>query len=97
MTLKLLGSKILVKPVQEEKQTASGLVLPASINTDKVRKGTVANVGNGDRQSDGKRVEMEVKINDSILYEYSEYATKEVSIDGEKYFLIDERDVIGIF
>ncbi len=94
--LKLLGSKVLIKVDDVETKTSSGLVLPSTVSNTKTRTGTVVAIGTGDRNSNGEKIPMEVKVDDKVMYNHAEYAITEVDYNGSKHILIDERDVIGI-
>lgn len=96
MQIQLLGAKVLVRGEDKENKTQSGIILPAGKGEEKIRLAEVVEVGNGIRDEDGKRVAMEVKKGDKIIYEHSSYGTKEVEIAGQKYFLVNESDIIGI-
>jgi chaperonin GroES len=94
--IKLLGSKILVKPEDTEKMTASGLVLPDNVTASKARAGIVVAIGTGDRNDKGDKVPMEVTVGDKVLYNHSDYGTSELEVEGVKHYIIEEREVIGI-
>jgi len=94
--IKLLGPKLLLKPVDIEKTTVSGLVLPDNVTASKARSGVVVAVGTGERNDKGERFPMEVKVGDKVLYNHSDYGSSELEVDGVKHFIVEERDVIGI-
>lgn len=94
--IKLLGAKLLIKPEDGEKKTASGLVLPDNVTASKARSGVVVAVGTGEKNDKGEKIPMEVSVGDKVLYNYTEYATNEIEVDSVKHFIIEERDVIGI-
>jgi len=93
MKLKPLGDRVLVQPVEEEEKTASGLVLPDTAS-EKPQEGSVLSVGPGRVLDSGKRVEMDVKAGDSVLF--AKYAGAEVKLDGEEYLVIRESDLLAI-
>jgi chaperonin GroES len=93
MTLKPLGDRLLVKPIEQEEKTASGIILPETAK-EKPQEGEVLAVGPGARKEDGARIEMDVKVNDVVLY--AKYAGTEVKIDGVKYLILRESDVLAI-
>jgi len=94
--IRLLGAKVLLRPVDIEKTTVSGLVLPDNVSVSKARSGEVVAIGNGERNEKGERMAMDVKVGDKVLYNHSEYGSSELEVDGVKHFIVEERDVIGI-
>ena len=94
MKIKPLSNKILIQPLEEEKTTKSGIVLPETAK-EKPMMGTIAAVGPGKFDEDGnKRVPMSVKVGDQVLYK--KYGPDEIEIDGKKYLIGDEDDVLAI-
>ncbi|MFN2223072.1 MAG: co-chaperone GroES [Chloroflexota bacterium] len=91
--LKPLGDRLVVKPIEQEETTASGLVLPETAK-EKPQQGTVEAIGPGRRDDDGKRIEMDVAVGDVVLY--AKYAGTEIKIDGEKLLILKETDVLAI-
>jgi chaperonin GroES len=92
MKLQPLGDHIIVKALGSEEKTASGLVIPESAQ-EKPTQGKIIAVGSG-RYEDGKRVPLEVKAGDKIIY--SQYGGTEVKIDGEDMLIMSERDILAI-
>ena len=92
-TLKPLGDRVVVKPKKKEEMTSSGLVLPDT-SSEKPQEGSVLSVGPGRVLDNGKRVEMEVKSGDTVLF--AKYAGTEVKLDGEEYLVIRENDLLAI-
>jgi chaperonin GroES len=91
--LKPLGDRLVIKPNEQEEMTASGLVLPETAK-EKPQRGTILAVGPGRRDDDGNRVELDVAIDDVVLY--AKYAGTEIKIDGEKLLILKESDVLAI-
>lgn len=91
--LKPLGDRLVVKPKEQEETTASGLVLPETAK-EKPQQGTILAVGPGRRDDDGNRIELDVAIDDTVLY--AKYAGTEIKIDGEKLLILKESDVLAI-
>jgi chaperonin GroES len=91
--LKPLGDRLVVKPQEQEEMTASGLVLPETAK-EKPQQGTVVAIGPGRRDDDGKRIEMDVAVDDTVLY--AKYGGTEIKIDGEKVLILKESDVLAI-
>jgi chaperonin GroES len=91
MNLKPLGDRVIVKAVEQEEVTASGLVLPDTAK-EKPQRGLVLAVGDG-RYVDGKRVPLEVSTGDEIIY--SKYGGTEVKLDGEEVLILAEHDILA--
>ncbi len=88
-----LADRLVVKPKEQEETTASGLVLPETAK-EKPQEGTVLAVGPGRRDDDGKRIEMDVAVDDIVLY--AKYAGTEIKLEGEKLLILKESDVLAI-
>ena len=95
MTKKLtpLRDKVIVKPEPAEEKTKSGIVLPDSAK-EKPQEGKIAAAGPGKLDEHGKRVPMEVKKGDRVLY--SKYGGTEINIEGDKYLIMREDDILGV-
>ena len=93
LKLKPLGDRLVVKPLEGEDVTPSGLVLPETAK-EKPQKGEVGAVGPGARDEDGKRIAMDVKAKDKVLF--AKYAGTEFKIDGEKVLILRESDILAI-
>jgi chaperonin GroES len=91
--LKPLGDRLVVKPQEQEETTASGLVLPETAK-EKPQQGVIQAVGPGRRDDDGNRIEMDVAVDDVVLY--AKYGGTEIKIDGEKLLILKESDVLAI-
>lgn len=92
VAIKPLEDRIVVQPLDAEQTTASGLVIPDTAK-EKPQEGTVLAVGPG-RVEDGKRVELDVKVGDIVLY--SKYGGTEVKYNSEEYLVLSARDVLAI-
>ena len=93
LNLKPLADRLVIEPNESEEVTASGIILPETAK-EKPQKGTVLAVGPGRRDEDGKRVAMDVKVGDTVLY--AKYGGTEVKIDDKKYLIMKENDVLAI-
>jgi chaperonin GroES len=91
--LRPLGDRLVVKPQEQEETTSSGLVLPETAK-EKPQQGVVLAIGPGRRDDDGKRIEMDVAVDDIVLY--AKYGGTEIKIDGEKVLILKESDVLAI-
>jgi chaperonin GroES len=93
MKLRPLQDRILVQRVEEETTTKGGIIIPDTAK-EKPAEGKVVAVGNGKVGEDGKRVPLEVKKGDRILF--GKYSGTEVKVSGEEYLIMREDDVLGI-
>jgi len=92
MKLKPLGDRLIVRAIEEELTTASGLVLPDTAK-EKPQKGEILAVGDGKLDEDGKRIPLDVKKGDEVLY--SKYGGTEIKVDGEDLLVLRESDVLA--
>ena len=93
MNLKPLGDRLIVKAIEEEETTASGIVLPDTAK-EKPQKGTVVAVGDGAWDEDGeKRIPLDVAEGDEVLY--SKYGGTEIKVDGDDLLVLRESDVLA--
>jgi len=93
MKLKPLGDRLIVRAIEEEETTASGLVLPDNREGKSPQKGKVVAVGDGKLDDDGKRIPLDVKDGDEVLY--SKYGGTEIKVDGEELLVLRESDVLA--
>ncbi len=93
MKLKPLGDRVVVKQSEAETKTASGIVLPDSAK-EKPTRGKVISAGPGKLDDNGKRMELSVKAGDQVWY--GKYSGTDVEVDGEKFVIIRESDILGI-
>jgi len=93
MKLRPLQDRILVQRVEEETTTKGGIIIPDTAK-EKPAEGKVVAVGSGKIGEDGKRIALEIKKGDRILF--GKYSGTEVKISGEEYLIMREDDVLGI-
>jgi chaperonin GroES len=93
MKLKPLDDRVVIKPLEAQEKTSGGIFLPDTAK-EKPQIGKVVWVGPGKMQDDGKRSSMSVKKNDEVIY--GKYMGNEIEIDGEKYVITRESDLLGI-
>ena len=91
--LKPLADRVLVKVEEEETKTMGGSLLPDTAQK-KSQKGVVVAVGSGKMTEEGKRLPLEVKEGDEVLF--AKYSGTEIEDKGEKYLLLSERDILAI-
>ncbi|MCC6676570.1 MAG: co-chaperone GroES [Phycisphaerales bacterium] len=93
MAIKPLEDRVLVKPIETESKTASGIYLPDTAKEKPVR-GEVVATGPGKRLDNGKRAEMSVSKGDTVVY--GKYAGTEVEIKGQKHLILRESELLGV-
>jgi len=86
------GDRVLVKPVDKEEVSAGGILLPDTVQ-EKPQEGKIVAVGPGRTADDGKRIAMESKVGDLVVY--SKYAGSEVKEEGEDYLILRESDILA--
>ncbi len=93
ISLKPLGNRVVVEPIEQEEVTAGGIVLPETAK-EKPQKGTVLSVGPGDRNDKGERIPLDVTTGDTILF--AKYSGTEIKMDGKKLLILRESDILAI-
>ena len=93
LKVKPLADRVLVKPLEEAEQMRGGLYIPDTAK-EKPQQGEIVAVGDGKVTDDGKRVEMELKVGDRVLY--GKYSGTEVTIDDGQYLILRESDVLAV-
>lgn len=91
--LKPLGDRVIVKQSQAEEKTKSGILLPDSAK-EKPTQGKVIAVGPGKLADNGKRSEIGVRVGETIYY--GKYSGTDVEVDGEKFVILRESDILGV-
>lgn len=92
MNIKPLSDRVVIKVLEAEKQTASGIVIPDKAK-EKPQEGEVVAVGAGRILENGTRVEMDVKEGDRVLF--SKYAGTEIKLEGKEYLIMRQEDILG--
>ena len=93
LSLKPLGDRVVVQPIEQDEVTTGGIMLPDTAK-EKPQKGEILAVGPGARNDAGERVELDVKVGDTVLY--AKYAGTEIKLDGEKVLVLRESDILAI-
>ena len=93
MSFRPLGDRVLVRRVEEEAKTKGGIIIPDTAK-EKPQEGEVVAVGPGARDEDGKRIDMDVKVGDRILF--GKWSGTEVRLDGEDLLIMKESDILGV-
>jgi len=93
MKLKPLADRVVIKPSPAEEKSRGGIILPDTAK-EKPVVGEIVAVGPGKVSDDGKKVAMEVKVGDKVLY--GKYSGTEVTVEGEEYLIMREADIFAI-
>ena len=94
MKIRPLHDRLIVRRQEEERTTASGIVIPESASAEKPDQGVVEAVGNGKLLEDGSTRKLDVNVGDKILF--GKYAGQAVKVDGDELLVMKEEDVMGI-
>ena len=93
MKIRPLHDRVIVKRLEEERKTASGIVIPDNA-AEKPDQGEVISVGPGKRDENGKQVALDVKVGDRVLF--GKYAGQTVKVDGNELLVMREEDIMGV-
>jgi chaperonin GroES len=93
MNLKPLGDRLVIEPLEQQEQTASGIFLPETAK-EKPQEGKVIAAGPGARKESGERITMDVNVGDVVLY--AKYSGTNVKLNGKEYLILKENDVLAI-
>ena len=93
MNVRPLHDRIIVQRIEEGEQKIGGIIIPDTAK-EKPQQGKVIAVGNGKAKDDGKRVPLDVKSGDTILF--GKYSGQEIKIDGDEYLIMREDEVLGV-
>ena len=93
MNLRPLGDRMVIKPIEQEEVTSSGIYLPETAK-EKPQQGNVISVGPGARDEDGERIAMDVSVGDIVLY--AKYSGTTIKLEGKEYLILRENDVLAI-
>jgi chaperonin GroES len=93
MKLKPLGGRVIVEPLEQDETTAGGIILPETAK-EKPQEGMILAAGPGDRDEDGERIPMDVKVGDKVLF--AKYSGTEVKMDSRKLLILRESDILAV-
>ena len=94
MKIRPLHDRLIVRRKEEERTTASGIVIPESASAEKPDQGVIEAVGNGKLLEDGNLRKLDVNVGDKVLF--GKYAGQAVKVDGDELLVMKEEDVMGI-
>lgn len=92
--LRPLEDRIVVEAINESEVHSSGIIIPDTVSKEKPQKGKVLAVGAGRFDASGKRVEMDVRVGDTVLF--TKYGPTEVKIDGKELLILSQSDVLAV-
>lgn len=93
MNIKPLGDRVVVKVLEAEEKTASGIVLPDKAK-EKPQEGEIMAVGTGKVLDNGTRIDLDVKVGDKVIF--SKYAGTEVKVEGDEYLILRQDDILAL-
>ena len=88
------ADRVVIKPVEREERTKGGIYLPDTASKERPMEGTILAVGEGRIDGNGKRVPMNVKAGDRVLF--AKYSGTEYKVDDVEYLILSEKDILGI-
>lgn len=94
MNLRPLNDRLIVKALPKEEVTASGIIIPDTVDKERPEQGEVIAVGPGKLKDDGTRVPMSIKAGEKVMFK--KYAPDEVKIDNEEYLVLSEYDILAV-
>jgi chaperonin GroES len=94
VNIKPLGGNVLIKTLEDDKKTASGIVLPDTAEKERKQKGSVVALGTGKLDKDGKKIPFNVSVGDVVVFK--KYSPEEIEVDGEEYLIMDEGDLLAV-
>jgi chaperonin GroES len=94
VNIKPLGGNVLIKTLQDDKKTASGIVLPDTAEKERKQKGSVVALGTGKLDKDGKKIPFNVSVGDIVVFK--KYSPEEIEVDGVEYLIMDENDLLAV-
>ncbi len=94
MTLRPIGDHLIVKPLAKEEKSASGIIIPDTVEKERAERGEVVAAGPGRTLENGTRSVVDVKVGDKVVFK--KYAPDEVKVGGEEFLVIKMEDVIAV-
>ncbi|MFH1427751.1 MAG: co-chaperone GroES [Patescibacteria group bacterium] len=94
MNIRPLHDNVIIKPLNEDEVTKTGILLPDTVDKEKPEKGEVIAIGEGKLLDNGQRSAMSVKVGDKVMFK--KYSPDEFKIDDEEYLVVSESDIIAI-
>lgn len=95
MNIKPMQDRLVIKPVEEEHKTAGGIIVPDTAAKEKPMQGEIIAAGPGKMSKDGKRIPLDVKVGDKVLY--GKYSGTEFKMNNDEFLIIGQDDILAIF
>jgi chaperonin GroES len=95
MNIKPMQDRLVVKPIEDELKTAGGIIVPDTASKEKPMQGEIIATGPGKFGKDGKRIPMDVKVGDKVIY--GKYSGTEFKLDNEELLIIEQNDILAIY
>ncbi len=92
--LRPLEDRLVVEALEENEKTISGIIIPDTVSKEKPQKGKVLAVGLGKYDNNGKRIQMEIKVGDIVLF--TKYGPTEVKVEGKELLVLNQSDVLAV-
>jgi chaperonin GroES len=93
MNIRPLHDRVIIRRVEEEKTTASGLIIPDAA-AEKPSEGVIVAAGNGKKSRNGDNIALDVKVDDKVLF--AQFAGTEIKVDGETLLVMTESDIVAV-
>jgi len=94
MKLKPLGNRVILQAVSKEEKTKSGIIIPDTVDKEKPEQGKVIAAGPGKVGKDGKKIPMDIKVGDTVLF--SKYSPTEIKIEDKEYLVVSDEDILAV-
>jgi chaperonin GroES len=94
MNLRPLADRVIVRASSKEEKTASGIILPDTVDKERPEQGEVIAVGPGRKLDSGERAALDLKVGDTVVFK--KYSPDEIKIDGEEYLVLSESDIMAV-
>jgi chaperonin GroES len=94
LRIRPLADRVVIKPAEREERTKGGIYLPDTASKERPMEGTVVAVGDGRVDDNGKRIPMNVKAGDRVLF--AKYSGTEYKVDDVEYLVMAEKDILGV-
>lgn len=94
MNIRPLHDRVLVKRIEQETKTKSGIIIPDTAQQDKPTEGEIMAIGSGSRDESGKVIPLDVKVGDRILF--AKWGGSEIKVEGQEYLIMKESDILAI-
>ncbi|MCR4279076.1 MAG: co-chaperone GroES [bacterium] len=94
MNVRPLSDRVIIKPLSKEQSTASGIIIPDTVDKERPEQGKVIAVGPGRRMENGTRAEMDLKVGDTVVFK--KYSPDEIKVGDEEVLVVSESDIMAV-